>query len=105
MQSLNARARKDIGMPIFKNNPKNATLLFMGAAVFLATSPVGAAPNKSVNPEPDFSSSAYRATTEEKHDEQAISSCDQKADQAKVSESDRMDFIRLCLETDARTHG
>lgn len=78
----------------FPNRLNVAALSFVTATALLMISSAGASKSsKSANPEP-----AYGTSSGERHDEQVISECDHKADRATVPESERMDFIRKCLE-------
>jgi hypothetical protein len=90
----------------FSNRLKDAALPFIAAISLLVISPASASPSsKSASPEPALSSPAYGTSAAERHDEQVISECDKKADQAKVSEDQRMDFVRKCLVNIANDHG
>jgi len=87
-------------MTVFPNC-LSVALSSMTVTALLIISPAGASTSsKSANPEP-----AYGTSTGERHDEQVISECDHEADGAKVPESQRMDFIRKCLEDIANDHG
>lgn len=91
-------------MAIFLGRLKNAVLSLATASMLLVISPASAfPPSKSANPK--LSSPAYGTSAAERHDEQVISECDQKADQAKVPEAQRTDFVRKCLIDIANDHG
>ena len=92
-------------MTYFGSDFKSVALSFIAIVAFLVILSLGALPSKSVTQHPDFSSSPFQATIEERREEQVISRCDQLADRAQVSKADRMDFILRCLVTNAKKRG
>ena len=92
-------------MTCFGSHFKSVALSFIAIAAFLVILSLGALPSKSVTQHPYFSSPPFQATIEERREEQVISSCDQHADRAQVSESDRMDFMLRCLVTNTKKRG
>jgi hypothetical protein len=92
-------------MTVFPNRLNGAALSFITATAILMITQAGASSSKPATSEPPLPSPTYGTSTGERHEEQVISDCDHKADQARVSEPERMDFIRKCLEDLANDRG
>ena len=90
------------GMTYFGSDFKSVALSFTAIVALLVIFSLGALSSKSVTQHSDFSSPPFQATIEELREEQVISRCDQHADRAQLSESDRMDFMLQCLVTNAK---
>jgi uncharacterized protein YpuA (DUF1002 family) len=87
-----------MGRPTFSSEPIGAALLLITAIAFFVIPPASAFPSsKLARPPAAAPAPGYGTSTAEQQAEQMISECDQKADHAKVSEAQRMDFVRQCL--------